>query len=376
MHRITLFKKYLLPTVAIAVFCVGLYMVASPHVRSIKENVLSSTLDVLKDDGEKLPPEKIQALSVRESSDYWRERISAVGGERAYEEFHVAYANFDPSDQHTQAHIFGGELYHGEGVDGFSVCDLQYSYGCYHEFLGQAIFEEGMPVVEKLNQGCYDDLKASGQELSCQHGIGHGILAAIGYETETLPKALESCKGLPYNDPIGGCYGGVFMEYNLRTMLSLDGVPVREKEVSDLHEPCKSVPEYAKEACYYWHPQWWLTVLGGEGYGTRLERHARMGELCDELGPGKLRDTCVKGIGNNLVTTGITSGEAVRLCKAATSDLRTEVLCRSDAANSFFVVPGLSDEAAGLCEGLEGEYYEYCYAHSINQLNILNQGNI
>lgn len=362
MHSPRNFKRYALLALTVVVVCAGIYFV-----------------NLFGQESAALPakePQELAGLSQKETTAYWRARIDAVGGARAYEEFHIAYADTDPNEQHSNAHIFGGELYRGEGVDGFSVCDLQYSYGCYHEFLGQAIFEEGMPVVERLNQGCYDDLAASGQELSCQHGIGHGILAAIGYETEMLPEALESCSELPYSDPIGGCYGGVFMEYNLRTMLSLDGVPPREKEVASLHEPCSSMPEYAKEACYYWHPQWWLTVLGEEGYVTRLEQHKKMGELCDELGAGDLRDTCLRGIGNNSITTGITPRDAIALCAAAGSDLRAEVLCRSDAANSFHAMPSLRAAAPDVCEGLEGEYYAYCYAHSVNQMNILNQGTI
>lgn len=370
-------KKVAFPSIAIAIFFLGMYLVVKPDVTSITAWMSNAVPTEKRDTGVRLSQGEIQTLNGKELAAYWHARISAVGGEAAYAEFHEDYNGIDPNEQHTSAHVFGGTLYAVEGVDGFSVCDLQYSYGCYHEFLGQAIFHEGMQVVEELNQGCYDDLVADGQELSCQHGIGHGILAAIGYETNVLPDALETCRDLPYGDPIGGCYGGVFMEYNLRTMLSLDGVPSREKESDSLLEPCKSMPEYSQVACYYWQPQWWLTVLRDEGYRTRADRHTKMGDLCDELGNGELRDTCYKGIGNNIITTGITPRDAAALCAAAASDdLRAEVLCRADAANSFFVAPGLTEQAGDVCDGLTGTYRDYCLAYSANQLNLANQGNI
>jgi hypothetical protein len=134
------------------------------------------------------------------------------------------------------------------------------------------------------------------------------------------------------------------------------------------------MPEYSQIACYYWQPQWWGMTLREEGVNSNIARHTRMGDLCDELGEGELRDTCYKGIGNNLIGSGTTPEHAVALCEAAASDIRVEVLCRSDAANTFFTIPSLRESAYEVCEGLEGEYYDYCYAYSLNKLNLANQG--
>lgn len=322
--------------------------------------------------------QSVVAPSLDESSkeevrEHWHERITQIGGEAAYAEFHTSYAGLDTNHQHSLAHVFGGTLYEVEGTEGLSVCDAAFSYGCYHEFLGRAIFEEGMPVVNALNEGCREDLGP--QALSCQHGIGHGILAEVGYEDEMLNDALRACRELPFNDPIGGCYGGVFMEYNMRTMLSLDGVPPREKGTDGLLSVCQNAPEYAHSACYYWQPQWWLSTLRGEGKSA-VEAHTEMGELCRRAPSDELRDTCMKGIGNNVTTIGIEPRNAIDMCKAATTDLRTEVLCRADAANTFGVIPNLKDRASEVCDGLEGTYYDYCYEYSLNHRNIENPGEL
>lgn len=376
MQVFEIIKKRAFPIIAIAVFLFGVSLFLAQIFNIEMGGGLENGTTDKEAGAEVKTARELGAMPLKEQTEYWKGRIGLLGGEEAYEEFHRIYEGVNSNEQHAAAHIFGGELYAVEGVDGFSVCDLQYSYGCYHEFLGQAIFHEGMQVVDTLNEGCHRDLASVGQELSCQHGIGHGVLAAVGYETETLTDALTICKDLPYSDPIGGCYGGVFMEYNVRTMLMLDGVPPRPRESENPLEPCASMPEYSKVACYYWQPQWWSTVLRGEGEHNAVAIHEKMGAWCRLIDDPELRDTCVEGIGNNLIADGDTPEKATRLCQAATTDLRSEVLCRSDAANTFFTVPELKDSAHELCEGLEGEYYDYCYAHSINHMNLANPGNI
>jgi hypothetical protein len=302
----------------------------------------------------------------------WSGVISAQGGKEAYGVFAQRVETLTPAEQHTQAHYFGTALYEAEGIPALGVCDARFSYGCFHEFLGKAIAEHGLQVVPQLNEGCRAALVES--PLSCQHGIGHGVVAYLGYSDEAFIEALEECRVLPYNDPIGGCYGGVFMEYNLQTML---GTQARLRQPTEgaegAYEPCKGLSlEYA-QACVFWQPQWWHTAL----LDQRSDELAfeRMGELCVGMTAGSpiLRRGCFEGIGNIVPpTVGFEPKAAALLCDAAGVDDLSRLQCRSLAANSLTVGgSGRQGNGRAVCEGLAGEALEYCDAYARNRANIL-----
>ena len=104
-----------------------------------------------------------------EQSEQWAERIQDVGGKAAYVELSNSISGLSPQLQHVAAHAFGEALYDVEGTKGLAVCDSNYSFGCYHEFLGRAIAALGLSSVNDLNQGCVDALGSGA--LSCQHGV-------------------------------------------------------------------------------------------------------------------------------------------------------------------------------------------------------------
>ncbi|MBI4088449.1 hypothetical protein HY418_03690 [Candidatus Kaiserbacteria bacterium] len=301
-----------------------------------------------------------------------RERIRAVGAAAAYEEFAAAVETLAPAEQHTYAHVFGATLFDEEDLKGVVVCDARFSYGCYHEFLGRAIAAHGLEVVPELNDGCTRALVSS--PLSCQHGIGHGIAAYLGYGEDDLRKALETCRGLPHNDPIGGCYGGVFMEYNLRTMLG-EEAQVREvkSETYGAYEPCRSLPSEYVTACVFWQPQWWQQALFGAETHERVFHE--MGTYCREMNRASadLTRTCFEGIGNiTAMAAEFDAHRAARLCDATSERPLDRLFCRSYAANSLTVGgSGMRGDGEAVCEGLSVESLAYCTAYARNEANIM-----
>lgn len=256
--------------------------------------------------------------SIQMQAAHWEERIKAVGGKAAYEEFAQSVANEVPEQQHEGAHIFGGVLYGVEGISGLPTCDSRFSSGCFHQFLGRAITDHGLSVVQELYKACAT--VAQGGGLSCLHGLGHGIQATLGYSFGDLQTALATCKSLPYNDPIGGCYGGVFMEYNMRSMLG--GSSLREEKDNNMYAPCDTIVDSYVLPCTFWQPQWWNEELLSHGIASNIQRFTMMGLYCEHLGktPTLLR-ACFEGIGN-IAANGVQfdPDKSVALCNA-TSDL-------------------------------------------------------
>ncbi len=300
---------------------------------------------------------------------YWESQVKKLGPQKAYEEFARDVNGQDPGAQHAQAHYFGAALYAAAGVSGLATCDAQFNFGCFHEFLGRAISALGLGQVDSLNQACHDALGSN--FLSCQHGIGHGVLAYLGYSRKNLDQALSLCKDLPYNDTIGGCYGGVFMEYNLQTML---GTEARLRPVvADTLYPCDELAPAYQKACMYWQPQWWDQTMRGEGQSDITAIFVELGKRCDMEKDSTLVQFCYEGIGNMTAPSGdFVGSKAAALCRVASSDAHRQLYCLATAANSLSTGGGgEKGQGTDVCKGLTGSYLSYCTAYAENRANIL-----
>lgn len=301
------------------------------------------------------PPEKPDAA-------YWAARIAAVGGERAYEEFAESVRDVIFTQQHMRVHAFGAALYDVEGLDGLSVCDDRFSFGCFHEFLASAIVANGVESIPELNERCFSTYTKN--PLSCQHGIGHGVLAVFGYDDVSLVRALETCRSLPGSNSIGGCYGGVFMEYNTRSRHA-DELRIRPY-AGDPLAPCMALSEDFRAACIYWQPQWWAGVLYSGKPDT--ETYAQMGSFCRGLSGEALRRSCYEGIGN--ITFVYSHGDtavARNFCDAAGEGSESgRLLCRATTANGFRIEAS-AEKAREVCEGFSDDEAEFCDIYARNE---------
>ncbi len=306
---------------------------------------------------------------LQERVGFWEDVVRAEGALSAYEMLMRATENKSIGEQHEWAHAFGSALFRVEGVEGIRVCDSRFSYGCFHQFLGDTILSLGAESIPQLNQICFDQL--SENPLSCQHGIGHGALAAFGYDDESLRKALSECKALPGADLIGGCYGGAFMEYNVRTMLAEKAAP-REYLGNPLH-PCDSLDEAYQIACIYWQPQWWSqTVARGL---AKNDAFAMMGSYCGGLSP-ILQRTCFEGIGNIVSFEADFDPAKVRtLCDATSRDAADRLACRATGANHLGIDKG-REYGYAVCDDLTEEAKEFCRAYARNEANQLRERNL
>jgi len=296
----------------------------------------------------------------------WEAWIEKRGGARSYEDFARSVEGLREEEQHIRVHVFGGALYDTEGIDALSICDSRFFYGCFHEFTGRAAADKGIDSIHILNQTCINSLDGS-EEEACRHGLGHGIAVFFGYGLEDLITSLDTCALLPGNNIYGGgCFGGIFMEYNLRTMLAENGA-VRAS--SDMLEPCKQLPHEYMPACAYWQPQWWRS--GPLSHLTMWEVYGRMGRYCKQLENESvaeeedkrlLRNMCFGGIG------GISAPDAEfnvflikKICDAAAGTDEERIVCRANAAYRMTEGPSPSN-AIEVCEGLAGAGLEYCRA--------------
>ena len=283
---------------------------------------------------------------------YWIEQMQSHGANKAKDLFirSVLYHDLSYSRTHREAHEFGGALFSVLGKNGFNACIGEFQYGCFHELVGRTIAQNGLAAVNELNQICMDGSDAFDTGI-CQHGLGHGIQAYFGYGRENLEESLAVCSSLEGNDPIGGCTGGIYMEYNFQTMLG-DEADIRKSE--NTLEPCDSLPEKLQNACVFWQPEWWWrshfdAVIDDSNI-------KEMGDLCrstKELNEAFI-NTCFQGIGNFLILTKNDSGveRASHVCNlsAAGNELHKRT-CLRQAINSL-ISQGVVSKDSSICGSL------------------------
>lgn len=290
---------------------------------------------------------------------YWEEQINARGGPVAYEVFAEAAKPLTYDRQHQWAHAFGAALFRSKGVEGIATCDHRFSFGCYHQFLGDAIAALGIESIPGLSDACFKSNVKS--PLSCQHGIGHGTLTAVGYDEAAMHRALTICHDLPGTDPIGGCYGGVFMEYNMQTTLAEAGRP--REYTGDPFDSCLPLEAPFLPACVYWQPQWWMqTVFENVPDEVSFDT---MHTYCDRYSEDSVTlKQCFEGVGNiTAYESGFDTKRARELCDIFSRQGAARLLCRSIAASHFRELSGVPT-AMTMCEDLESPDREYCLQYA------------
>lgn len=293
------------------------------------------------------------ATQIAAAETYWAARIAAKGAPEAYKEFSAFVAPLNPSDQHGLAHAFGDALYKKAGLPGIAVCDAQFSYGCYHQFIGDAIASEGLGVVDQINAIC----GTIDNGVPCKHGIGHGLVGYLGYQPTDLKKAIAECAHVGALDSPQGCYGGAFMEYSMRTLAASDARP----ETSDMYAPCDEYSGAASRSCYLYQPQWWWVEHFSVLTDPVPVSFAKMGAWCAAIKNSADRGSCYEGIGEMVPpNASYRSDDAIKLCDLYSGEGRTRCL---DGTAVVFEGTERHTEAAAVCGALSGGDADACVAH-------------
>ena len=147
------------------------------------------------------------------------------------------------------------------------------------------------------------------------------------------------------------------MEFNNRTMLSLEGVPGRKLDVQRPDDVCTKVVPHAKEACYFWLPTWWMQVI----HGTMVDKFSGSAELCQQV-PANMQMMCFHGLSNEIGSFTTDVEEIKHLCHEGDSENPLFIMqCLSSAASALRFSGKTPQESKLLCSELIDEQYDYCY---------------
>ncbi|HEY4502152.1 MAG TPA: hypothetical protein VJJ20_03770 [Candidatus Paceibacterota bacterium] len=270
---------------------------------------------------------------------YFFDRIETAGAQAASADYITSGKRLTSPEAHRMAHAFGEALYVTEGVDGVRYCTDQFMYGCYHQLIGQAILEHGIAVTDSLLRICEEsDTAAEG----CEHGLGHGIMSYFGYTVDSLKKSVDLCLFIDRVSIDSACVNGVFMEYNLRNMVSSEtalGVTPRPLADDTRYAPCKELDGLYGQECIIQLPLWWLYALPAS-MGT-TERFTVAGSYCKSLPLALERQRCFVGIGRaSSFAATLDASTMRRHCEAASSDDEDRLMCFVGIGKRFQFIQG------------------------------------
>lgn len=277
----------------------------------------------------------------------WNTIFAKKSTHDAYAEFLKAGGNMPYYEAHGLSHVVGAILYERLGEKGMSACTADFGFGCYHGFVGAALAARGLADVGLLTDACATVSDAH-TAFGCVHGLGHGILAYVG--NDRLEDALERCEPINarWGSSVGGCYGGVFMEYNYNTMRSADGVELRPYDPARFDEPCRDIDGRFGPACYYELPSWWQAWLD-DASTTKAQQFAEIGARCERSDDQQLRRACFRGVGNVVGALGGGNAETM-LSWCGTQPAAGRGLCRIEALGHLFETEEGRGRIKALCE--------------------------
>lgn len=159
-----------------------------------------------------------------------------------------------PAEEHELAHLIGETAYAKFGTSGFRYCDSVFTFACYHGVILAAIRAHGyeQSVLLELASGCEKAGKNRTADISCAHGIGHGLMWVRNYD---MLQSFQACDGVFEKDSELRffCWDGVSMENVVRRGNLPNGMAVNPMDPKDKFAPCDTFPAQYQPACVREH---------------------------------------------------------------------------------------------------------------------------
>lgn len=246
--------------------------------------------------------------SFKELEDFFVSVSRLRGAEYAYNL--LAVAPIPPgTDLHLLGHVVGNELYKQQGAKGIELCTDQFRNACSHSIVIGLFSDKGESALPQIAQACKQAPGGKGAYDMCFHGLGHGILSALGYD---LPKGIDTCQKLgsvaAQSRETVECIGGMVMEIvgggdHDKNVWSVQ----REKYLlkSDPLSPCNQsyIPEIGREQCLNYLTPRFFELAGSDLANPGDDIFKKSFPYCDQLAqddnPGRF--ACFGGFGKEFV---------------------------------------------------------------------------
>ncbi|MDP3778766.1 MAG: hypothetical protein Q8R30_01800 [bacterium] len=241
--------------------------------------------------------------SFKDLAKYFTKLAEAKGAPYAFEVLKAASLPPD-TDLHLLGHVVGDILYRQQGAEGIKVCTQDFRNACSHSIVVGLFTEKGEAALEEIAAICWQAPGQSGAYTMCFHGLGHGILSALGYD---MPHAINVCEKTGKSES-SQCISGAVMEiigggFHDREIWEKQ----RKKYLSDKNPMslCLSdfMPEEARPMCFVYLTPHLFEAAGGNLAALGPQDFKKAFTFCDALPAGDSLDrkSCFGGFGKEFV---------------------------------------------------------------------------
>ncbi|MBI2056268.1 MAG: hypothetical protein HYT37_02715 [Candidatus Sungbacteria bacterium] len=247
-------------------------------------------------------------LSFKDLSNFFTALAEKKGGRYAFEVLKRAPAPPN-TDLHLLGHVVGDELYKQEGIKGIEICTNDFRNACSHSIVVGIFSEKGDSALGEIADTCRRAPGGSGAYTMCFHGLGHGILSAVGYDMEKTVALCQKTGTEQYNNrEYIECVGGAVMEivggggHDRELWEKQRALYLRAEKPLDL---CRAafMPRDVQSWCFvYITPFFWEAVGGDIGNPTD-EVFTKAFRWCDKIPLTEMdsRGMCFSGFGKEFV---------------------------------------------------------------------------
>jgi hypothetical protein len=288
---------------------------------------------------------------------------------------------------HALAHALGRYAI-AENKNDVSViaqCREIFEAGCYHGVLEGYLATQKSVDRNTVASICSAVERANTSRqpaLECSHGLGHGLLARLGYD---LGGALSACDYLPAKDAQGECHDGVFMENVVHGMgdaminvgddalsahshmMQMEGSHAHHDyfRKQDLAFPCDSVAQRYESSCWSYQP---LVVIRLTGVDFNKTLHE-----CDTA-PADGAITCYRGFGKQSTAWySDRAADIVKTCEGATSPHAGD--CLAGAVEAYVDFDWTPDKAIAFCRNVPADAKAGCYSEMGARMGLIRVDN-
>jgi hypothetical protein len=266
---------------------------------------------------------------------------------------------------HQLAHALGRQaLLKNEGDSRIlAQCRPVFGSGCYHGVVEAFLNQRGTVDMAELRQMCdaAGAKKQTGAVYECAHGLGHGVLGAVGLD---IAATLGHCDALERPNLVSACHEGAFMEAISSAVAERESSPSHAHashvahteritiDREDVYSPCDQYTRAYGDAC--WLFQGFLILRHVDFDAGRALR------IC-EAAPSGRADRCAQSVGHQLAGL-FQRSDAWLVEQCAKGDAEPAVKCASGAALALVLMDWSGERVNRYCIAVPDAWRTSCFA--------------
>jgi hypothetical protein len=277
---------------------------------------------------------------------------------------------------HQLAHALGRVALMSSGGDPavLGQCRPVFASGCYHGVVEALLTLRGRVDMTEMQRMCAAAVSAGarGPVYECVHGLGHGVLGAVGQDIDAT---LRHCDALSGSTFVTACREGAFMEAITTALGGKDDHGGHAHAVHEAHHsgalsidpadpysPCDRYGDPYGESCWLFQGFVILRKVDFDAAGAL--------RLCDAAPTGRA-DRCYESVGHQLAGL-FQRSDAWVVEQCGKGDAWRAPKCAAGAALAFASMDWTGGRVKRYCDSVPEPWSKQCFATAAEALALVS----